>query len=88
VNILVKSNHQKLPIKTGMIVFGLGLNGSNDLSSPNELEATYTAMRHEKKLIDFNKTSPSLNGPSSLGTIFQSSWEYGDLDMKYMGLPE
>ena len=50
------SNIQEYQIMTGMIVFGTVLYGSDDLSSPNDLKATYTAIRHERELIDFLKS--------------------------------
>jgi len=68
-----------------MVVIRRVPNGKNDQTSSDQLQASYTDVRHWEELIDFFERKFGRNEPYSLTAIYKCNLTQEELDEEYMG---
>jgi hypothetical protein len=79
-------NLRALPNTTFVVVICQVLNGNNDQTSSNQLQATYTDVRCWEELIDFIEQNCSPKEPYCLTVIYKCNLTQEELDEEYLGL--
>ena len=82
----VRGNQPVLPETTCIIVICWVPNGNNDETSSNQLQASYTDVRHWVELIDFIETNCGPTEPYCLTAFYNFNSTLGELDEQYMTL--
>ena len=80
-----RGNLPELADTTFIVVIRRLLNGNNDQTSSNHLQASYTDVRNWEELIDFIEQDCSPNEPYCLTAIYKCSLTQEELDEQYMG---
>jgi len=81
-----RSKLPELANTTFMFVICRVSNGKDIVLSPNQLQATYTDVRHWEELIDFINKNGRLKEPYTLTSRLKCTLEKDELDEEYMGL--
>jgi hypothetical protein len=80
------SNYPELPNTMFIIVICRVANGNDIVLSPNQLQATYTDVRHWEELIDVINKNGQPKAPYTLTSRFKCTLQKDELNKEYTGL--
>ena len=82
----VSSNFPELPYTVCMVLIHWGSNPNDMFLSPEQLQVSYTDLRHREELMDFVNKHGGLKESGFLELMFECPLEEEALDEEYLGL--